>query len=83
MSVHGSDRPGIVARIAREVAAAGADIFELVSRLVEGEYVLRLTAALAIGSDAAALEDTLRLAARELGVDCEVSSSRVPCALSA
>jgi predicted amino acid-binding ACT domain protein len=75
VSVHGPDCLGIVARISRDVAMAGADIFELVTRLIDGEYVLRLTAALASGSVPAELEETLRRAAEELGVGCDISSS--------
>jgi len=73
VDVHGSDRPGIVAAVAREVAAAGADIAELVSKVVDGEYVMRLRVSLPPAADIGALTMTLEREATALGVTCVVA----------
>ena len=73
IEVHGSDRPGIVAAVAAEIAAVQADICELVSRVVDGEYLMRLRVALPGGGDPAALRSTLNRRAVALGVTCDLT----------
>lgn len=77
VSVHGADHPGIVARIASDVAASGGNIVDLASRVVDagGGYVLVLGVELAPGSDGDALSERLRTAADELGVRCSVAAA--------
>jgi len=73
LRVHGADRPGIVAEIARVVARHGANIVDLGTRLGEGLYVL--TAELQVPSEASAvgLGADLQSAADEIGVDVRFS----------
>lgn len=77
VSVHGADHPGIVARIAGEIAGGGGNIVDLQTRVVpspDGDsYVMVLTVLLphALGVDA--LEQRLQAAARDAGVHCVVS----------
>ncbi|MCU1489333.1 MAG: amino acid-binding protein [Acidimicrobiaceae bacterium] len=77
VSVHGADHPGIVSRMAGEVAAAGGNVVDLATRVV-GEpempgYVMVLTVALAPGSTLESLSERLAQAAAELQVHCAVA----------
>ena len=78
IEVHGSDHPGIVAAVAAEIAAVHADICELVSRVVGGEYLMRLRVALPRGVNAAVLRATLDRRADALGVTCDLTEEPTP-----
>jgi len=67
LSVHGADRPGIVGGLTGVVAAAGGNVTDLSTRLTGDLYVAEV--ALPAGTDVAALEQRLRAAAEQLGVD--------------
>lgn len=69
LSVHGADRPGIVGGLTGVVAAAGGNVTDLSTRLTGDLYVLLAEVALPSGCDVVALEQRLRAAAEELGVD--------------
>jgi glycine cleavage system transcriptional repressor len=79
VSVHGADRPGIVHRVTSVLAASGANVLDLSTRVVGGEdrpaYVMVLEALLPPGADAGALGRQLSAAADELGVACTVHPS--------
>jgi glycine cleavage system transcriptional repressor len=69
LSVHGGDRPGIVSTLVGVVAAAGGNITDLTTRLSGELYVLLAEVDLPTGTDVPALQDSLRAAASDLGVD--------------
>lgn len=73
VSVHGSDRPGIVHRVTSLLAEWGANVVDLSTRVVgapdQPAYVLLLTVTLPAGVDAGALEGELGALAADLGVD--------------
>jgi glycine cleavage system transcriptional repressor len=69
LSVHGGDRPRIVATLVGEVARAGGNITDLTTRLSGDLYVLLAEVDLPAGVDAAALQESLAAAAAELGVE--------------
>ena len=69
LSVHGADRPGIVGSLTGVVAAAGGNVTDLSTRLTGALYVLLAEVALPAGTDVAMLEQRLRAAAEQLGVD--------------
>ncbi|MGV1009239.1 MAG: glycine cleavage system protein R [Dermatophilaceae bacterium] len=69
LRVHGADRPGIVAGVTLVVAAHGANIVDLGTRLGGALYVLVAEVELPVGADPQALGADLEAAARELGVD--------------
>jgi glycine cleavage system transcriptional repressor len=70
VSVYGSDRPGIVFRVAQTLADGGANITDLTSRVIGGEeapvYALMLEVALPADAALNEMLDSLR---SELGVD--------------
>lgn len=66
VSVHGADRPGIVARVTAAIAAAGGNVTDLSTRLAGGMYVL--LAEIDLAGDAAALADELDRLSKELHV---------------
>ncbi len=69
LSVHGADRPGIVARVTSTVAAHGGNITDLSTRLGHGGlYLLVAEVALAPGVDVVGLGAELSRAGEELGV---------------
>lgn len=68
VTLHGADRPGLVATLARELAVAGANITDLSCRLVGDLYVMTLDV------DAAA-EPALGGLAERLGVTVHVQSA--------
>ena len=69
VTVHGSDRLGIVARLAGTIAAAGGNITDLTTRLAGDLYVLLAEVDLPPGADVPALQAALAQASGELGVD--------------
>ncbi len=70
LSVHGADRPGIVAAVTATLARHRGNITDLSTRLgARGLYVLVAEASLPRDADVAALTGELAGAARDLGVD--------------
>lgn len=73
LSLYGGDRPGIVHRVAQELADHGANIVDLSTRVIgpgpEHAYVLLLELSLPASADADALARDLELLAGELGVE--------------
>ncbi len=72
VSVHGVDRLGIVARLARVIADASGNITDLSTRLAGDLYVLLAEVDLAAGADVPALRDQLSAVGSELGVDVSI-----------
>lgn len=68
LSVHGGDRPGIVARLAAVVARAGGNITDLSTRLAGGLYVLIAECDFPESADMAVVHAAVSDAANELGV---------------
>ncbi len=68
LTVHGGDRPGIVSRVATEVAGVGGNITDLTTRLAGELYLLVAEVDLPAAADVAALQESLRAAAADLGV---------------
>ncbi len=77
VSVHGADHPGIVARIAEEIAAVAGNIVDLETRVVPSpggdSYVMVLTVVLPPAVAADVLERRLADASAEAAVRCVVS----------
>jgi glycine cleavage system transcriptional repressor len=69
LSVHGGDRPRIVSTLVGVVAGAGGNITDLTTRLSGDLYVLLAEVDLPSGTDVPALQESLRSAATDLGVD--------------
>jgi glycine cleavage system transcriptional repressor len=69
LTVHGADRPGIVAELTGVVAAVGGNITDLTTRLAGGLYVLAAEIDLPAAADAEALRARIAATAAELGVD--------------
>jgi glycine cleavage system transcriptional repressor len=73
VSLYGADQPGIVHRVAQQLADHGANIVDLSTRVVgagpEHAYVLLLELSLPASADAAALGRDLAGLATELGVE--------------
>lgn len=78
VSVYGTDRPGIVAGICEILAAHGANIYDLTTRVIEVEQSSVYTMVLEVGiSDpdkVALLEKALHSGSEELGVSCSLRS---------
>lgn len=78
ISVYGSDKPGIVFRVTRELGARGVNITDLNTKLVGSEkrpvYVMMLEAILPEGLSVEDLEDILEGLKQELQVDISVRS---------
>jgi glycine cleavage system transcriptional repressor len=68
LTVHGADRPGIVSRVAAEVAVVGGNITDLSTRLSGELYVLLAEVDLPAGTDVDQLQAALSGAGEELGV---------------
>ena len=66
VSVHGADRPGIVAHLARTVATFGGNITDLTCRLAGGLYVVTLEVDLPSGDG---LEEALRSTGLQVHVE--------------
>ncbi|WP_405061560.1 ACT domain-containing protein [Kribbella sp. NBC_01505] len=73
LSVHGADRPGIVAAVTRMLAAAGGTITDLATRLSGDLYVLTAEVELPLTADLETLDRALEIAAEELGVGVSLS----------
>ena len=70
LSVHGADRPGIVARVTATLAEHGGNITDLSTRLgPHGLYLLVAEVSLPPDVDVVALGAQLADAGRELGVE--------------
>ncbi|MGH8991450.1 MAG: glycine cleavage system protein R [Acidimicrobiia bacterium] len=73
VSVYGSDRPGIMHRIATVLAEHRANITDVNTRVIGGEdepiYAMLLEVTLPPGLDPAVLEGALQVAARAVGVE--------------
>jgi glycine cleavage system transcriptional repressor len=70
ISVFGSDRPGIVHRVAAELASRQVNVTDLMSRIVgEGVYTVVLDVDLPAGLNPEEFGDELRAVAGDLGVD--------------
>jgi glycine cleavage system transcriptional repressor len=67
--VHGADRLGIVATLARTLAEGGGNVTDLTTRLSGSLYVAVVEVDLPSTVDSAALGTTLRDAAVRLGVE--------------
>lgn len=78
VSVYGTDRPGIVAGICEILAAHNANIFDLSTKVVEGDtaviYTMVLEVALRDPADLPKLELALASKAGDLGVNCSIRS---------
>ena len=72
LTVHGADRLGIVATLSRAVAEAGGNITDLTTRLAGPLYVAVAEVDLPSAVDSERLGETLREAARRLGVDASL-----------
>ena len=68
LTVHGGDRPGIVAAVLGVVAAAGGNVTDLTTRLAGDLYLLVAEVDLPAGADVAAVEGELSRVAADLGV---------------
>lgn len=68
LSVHGGDRPGIVAGVVGVVAEAGGNITDLSTRLAGGLYVLIAECDFPASTDIATVEAAIAGAAEQLGV---------------
>ncbi|HET6652335.1 MAG TPA: ACT domain-containing protein [Nocardioides sp.] len=68
LTVHGGDRPGIVSRVAGEVARVGGNITDLTTRLAGELYILVAEVDLPAAADVDVLQESLRAAAADLGV---------------
>lgn len=68
LTVHGSDRAGIVSSITRVVASYGGNITDLTTRLAGGLYVLVAEVDLPLDADVDSLSRALTEVAHELGV---------------
>jgi len=75
LTVHGADRLGIVAAVARAVAAHGGNITDLTTRLAGSLYLL--IAEVDLPGDAAALRANLADVAGPLGVDVSLRAEDV------
>lgn len=77
VSIHGSDHPGIVARIADVIASHNGNVIDLETRVIDADagatYVMLLTVGLPASASLEALTEALRQAAVHLGVTCAVS----------
>lgn len=69
LTVHGGDRPGIVAGLVAEVARVGGNITDLATRLAGELYLLIAEVDLPAGVDVSLLEAALSGVAANLGVD--------------
>lgn len=73
VSVHGTDRPGIVHGVSRALAAEGLNIVDLRTRIGgqdESEYAMDLDVTLPPGADTERIGQRLEALSRELGVAC-------------
>lgn len=75
--VYGADHPGIVHGMTAVLAAIGANIVDLTTRVTGDRpiYSMVMEVALPSGASGEVLEERLRAAADDLGVDCAVHPS--------
>jgi glycine cleavage system transcriptional repressor len=76
VSVYGADKPGIVHEVTQVLAAVGANVVDLTTRVI-GEanrplYAMLLDVTLPAGVEADTLRRQLDALARRLGVDCSM-----------
>lgn len=73
VSVHGADHPGIVAAVTRAIAAAGANVTDLQTRLARDLYVMVIDVAVPpgadLGLDAVAREQDVKITVRPVEPD--------------
>lgn len=74
LSVHGGDRPGIVARVLGVIADAGGNVTDLSTRLAGGLYVLIAECDFPASTDIAAVHAAISDAANDLGVAASLRS---------
>ncbi len=72
ITLHGADRPGLVAGLARELATLGANITDLSCRLVGDLYVMTLEVDAAVAPDLAAVAERLGVALHVAPADEDV-----------
>jgi glycine cleavage system transcriptional repressor len=77
LSLHGADRLGIVAAMARSLADVGANITDLTTRLTGELYVLIAEVDLPSGADVQALTARIATVAAELGVEASLRPAEV------
>jgi glycine cleavage system transcriptional repressor len=79
VSVYGADHPGILASVTGGLAAAGVNVCDLRTRLVEDDevYVMIVDVAVPPGLDEAALEAALQAVAQHEGVDVTLHAADV------
>jgi len=77
LSLHGADRLGIVAAMARSLADVGANITDLTTRLAGDLYVLIAEVDLPTGVDVEALTARIATVAAELGVEAALRPAEV------
>jgi glycine cleavage system transcriptional repressor len=79
VAVYGGDRPGIVHRVTAALAAVGANVVELTTRVIGGDerpvYAMVLGVTLPPGTDGAVVSRDLSKLAAELGVECSMHPS--------
>ncbi|MBV9412593.1 MAG: ACT domain-containing protein [Acidimicrobiia bacterium] len=79
VSVYGADRPGIVHRVASELADNGVNIVDLSTRVIgDAErpvYAMILEVTLPAGADVTTLQSRLAGLAGDLGVECSLHPS--------
>jgi glycine cleavage system transcriptional repressor len=68
LSVHGADRPGIVAAVTRMIATAGGTVTDLTTRLSGELYVMTAEVELPPSAELPMLMRALEITAEELGV---------------
>lgn len=68
LSVHGSDRPGIVSALMTEVAQVGGNVTDLTTRLSEDLYLVIAEIDLPTDADVPMLQSRLRAIGNDLGV---------------
>ena len=79
VSIYGSDRPGIVHRVASLLAEGGVNIVDLSTRVIGARerpvYAMLLEVTVPTGVDSGDLARRLEAAASELGVECTFTPS--------
>jgi len=79
VSVYGADRPGIVHRVASQLADAGVNIVDLSTRVIGDEdrpvYAMILEVTLPSGTDGTDVQRALSALASDLGVECSLHPS--------
>ncbi len=79
VAVYGADRPGIVHRVTSLLAAEGANIVDLSTRVIgpadRPVYAMLLDVTLPAGESGADVRDRLETLAKELGVECSLHPS--------